>query len=173
MVVDHRLVEDLGDGTVLTGIGHQLSGPMDVVRAEHDIHVPGLALHELTVLLREAAGDHDLATVPLAFPRLQVAKRAVELVVGVLADATRVEHDDVGLGLGCDRHQAVGLEQAGDALGVVFVHLAPEGAQHVRPVCHTRRKATGRHVTGSGDPPSSRQPADNLTSGRWVLRLDR
>ena len=171
VIVDHRLVEDLGDRAVLTGVGHQLGGPVDVVRAEHDVHVPGLALHELAVLLGEAAGDDDLATVSLALPRLQVAERAVELVVGVLADAARVEHDDVGLGLGCDRHQAVGLEQAGDALGVVFVHLAPEGAQHVRPrVCHTRRKAIGRHLTGSGD--RRRQQATS-GRGRWVLRLDR
>ena len=45
----------------------------------------------------------------------------------VLSTTTSASASDV------DRHQAVGLEQAGDALGVVLVHLAPEGAHDVRP----------------------------------------
>ena len=77
-----------------------------------------------------------------SFLRLQVAELAVELVVGVLPDAAGVEHDDVGVVLRGGRHQAVGLEQPGDALGVVLVHLAPVGADGVGPGGHGR-KATG------------------------------
>ena len=60
---------------------------------------------------------------------------AVELVVGVLADAARVEHDDVGGREIVGRLHALGREQARDALGVVLVHLAPEGA-HEEPAGH-------------------------------------
>ena len=72
-------------------------------------------------------GHDDLAAVLVALPRLQVSEVAVELVVGVLADAAGVEDDHVGVGLGVGAHEAVGLEQAGDPLGVVLVHLAPVG----------------------------------------------
>ena len=56
---------------------------------------------------------------------------AVELVVGVLADRAGVEDDHVGLL--ADGHGGVPgiLEQAGEALGVVDVHLAPVGADLV------------------------------------------
>ena len=61
----------------------------------------------------------------------QLAEVAVEPVVGVLAHRAGVEHDDVGrLAL---RRAPVArvLEQAGQPLGVVHVHLAPEGADLV------------------------------------------
>ena len=50
--------------------------------------------------------------------------------VGDLLQTPR-EHDDVGGVLRRGRDEAVGLEEAGDALGVVLVHLAPEGAHQV------------------------------------------
>ena len=69
--------------------------------------------------------------------RPQLAEVAVELVVGVLAHRAGVEDDDVG-GVGpLGRGQAVDvdvagrLEQAGEPLGVVHVHLAPVGAHVV------------------------------------------
>ena len=95
--------------------------------------------HELAVLLGEAAADRDLQVGPRVLQRLQSAEVAVELVVGVLADAARVEHDDVGGVEVVGRLHAVGREQPGDPLGVVLVHLAPVGAHeeaagHGRPV---------------------------------------
>ena len=63
--------------------------------------------------------------------RAQVAEVAVEAVVGVLPDRAGVEHDDVGrVGVG-GPHVAGVLQQAGDALGVVHVHLAAVGAHVV------------------------------------------
>ena len=53
---------------------------------------------------------------------------AVQPVVGVLTDAAGVEDDHVGVVDVVGRHQAVGFEDAGQALGVVLVHLAAEGA---------------------------------------------
>ena len=111
---------------------------MDVVRAEHDVDVRRPVADDLAVLLGQASRHHDLATVALALPRLEVTEVAVELVVGVLTDAARVEHDDVGVVLGAAAHEPVGLEQAGDAFRVVLVHLAPVGAHEVAPR-HTAR----------------------------------
>ena len=51
---------------------------------------------------------------------------AVQLVVGVLPDAARVQHDDVSVGEIAGGDQTVGLEETGDALGIVLVHLAAE-----------------------------------------------
>ena len=91
---------------------------------------------EATVLLGEAAGDDDLASVALRLPGLEVAEVAVQLVVGVLADAARVEHDDISVGELTGRDHAIGLEQPSDALGVVLVHLAPERAHDIAPSTH-------------------------------------
>ena len=118
-------------GPVAPGGVEQLGGPVDVVGADHDVDVARPLADELAVLLGEAAGHDDLATVAGRLPRLQVAEVAVQLVVGVLPDAARVEDDHVGLVDARRGNQPVGLEQAGDALGVVLVHLAPERAHDV------------------------------------------
>ena len=54
------------------------------------------------------------------------------------------------------RH-AVGLEQPGDALGVVLVHLAPEGADEVAAGLGHGRQATSR--------PALQVAGDAVTSG--------
>ena len=130
VVVDDGGVEDLGDRAA--------RGRRSSSAARWTLCVPittstwaARSAHELAVLLGEAAGHDDLAAVALRLPRLEVAEVAVQLVVGVLPDAARVEHDDVGVVELAGRDQAVGLEQAGDALGVVLVHLAPERAHDV------------------------------------------
>ena len=56
----------------------------------------------------------------------QLAEPRVELVLGALADAARVDDDDVGVGGLVGRLVAGLLEQAGHPLGVVHVHLAAE-----------------------------------------------
>jgi hypothetical protein len=55
----------------------------------------------------------------------------VQFVVGVLPDAARVQHDHVGVVETAGRYQAVAFEDAGEPLGVMLVHLAPEGADEV------------------------------------------
>ena len=63
----------------------------------------------------------------LLFDVLQPAQGAVDLVLGVLADAARVEQDRVGPADAVDQLVA-GLEQAGrDQLAVEHVHLAADG----------------------------------------------
>ena len=71
--------------------------------------------------------------------RAQLAEVAVELVVGVLAHRAGVEDDDVGdlgtlVGGQAGEVDVAGrLEQAGEALGVVHVHLAAVRAHVVGP----------------------------------------
>ena len=100
----------------------------EVVGAEHDVDVAGALDDELPVLLGQAAADRDLEVRSLGLQRLQATEVAVELVVGVLTDAARVQHDHVGRFELVGRLHALGREQSGDALGVVLVHLAPVGA---------------------------------------------
>src|SRR5207247_6853912 len=50
----------------------------------------------------------------------------IELFLGALADAARVDHDDVGVGRLVGRLEPGLLQQAGHALRVVNVHLAAE-----------------------------------------------
>ena len=61
----------------------------------------------------------------------QIAEAAVEPVVGVLPDGAGVEHHDVRLRVRRRPPVARLLEQAGQPLGVVHVHLAAVGADLV------------------------------------------
>ena len=131
LVVEHGFVEDLGDRAADACLVDEIGCAMHVVRAEHDIDVRGLLANEIAILLCQAPGDDDLATLALLLPRLQPAERAVQLVVGVLANAAGVEHHHVGVGLVGDRDVVVVFEQAGDSLGVVLVHLTPKGVDDV------------------------------------------
>jgi hypothetical protein len=83
------------------------------------------------VLLREAPAHDDRLGRVRELQRLEVAQLPVQLVVGVLTDGAGVEQHEVGrLGVS-GRPVAHGLEDPGGPLGVVLVHLAPEGADEV------------------------------------------
>jgi hypothetical protein len=150
VIVDDRFVEDLGDRTARLSVLDEFGGAVHVVGAEHDIHVRSTGADCVLILLGETPGHDDLATVALPLPSLEMPEVAVQLVVGVLPDAARVEHDDVGIVLGLSRRQTVGLEQPGDAFRIVFVHLAPEGAND-EAAAHMRSEATGE-LTTAGAP---------------------
>ena len=94
----------------------QLGGAAEVVRAEDDVDVPGALEHELAVLLRQAAADGDLEVGACVLECLELPEVAVQLVVGVLPDAARVEHDDVGVVDGVGGLQSLRRQEAGDAL---------------------------------------------------------
>ena len=97
--------------------------------------------------------------------RLQLAEVPVQLVVGVLADAAGVEHDDVGLLQVVGADHAICREHRGDALGVVLVHLAPEGANQEPPhFSHRRTLSPDSASLGRGVAAVSR-------SGKWPVRL--
>ena len=111
--------------------GRAVRRAVDIVGAHHHVDVAGTLRDEILVLLGEATRHDDLTALALGLPGLEVAEVAVQLVVGVLANAAGVEHDDVGVGLVVGPDEPVGLEEPGDPLGVVLVHLTPVGAHDV------------------------------------------
>ncbi len=140
----------------------------DVVGAEDDVDVRRLARDRRAVLLRQAAADGDLHARVGGLDRREVRQVAVELVVGVLAHRAGVEDDHVGVvrrRRGGERHVAGVLQQPGQALGVVDVHLAPVGADLVGarwlPVM------TGQ---GYGGRAPSRTPSAAAAAGQVTVR---
>jgi len=112
---------------------------------------------ELTILLSEATPNGDLQAWVLGLQGLQVTEIAVELVVGVLPDAAGVEDDHVGRGDVVDALHALGCEERGDPLGVVLVHLTPEGADDEPPASGTN----GEYAIAPGHPPrATARPED-------------
>jgi hypothetical protein len=100
----------------------------------HDVDPRSLLLDRALILLGQTPGDHDPQVGVLRLQRLQVSEVAVELVVRVLADRARVQHDHARVPDVLGRAHTVRLEHASDPLGVVLVHLAPEGADQVSPL---------------------------------------
>ena len=96
--------------------------------ADHHVDPRSPALDLPSILLCEAARHDDPQLRIRSLHGLQVAQVAVELVVRVLTDRTRVQHDDACVVDVARRRHPLGLEHACDPLGVVLVHLAPEGA---------------------------------------------
>ncbi len=122
------LLEDLDHRALEAGPFEQGRRVAQVVGAEHDVDVTGPLHDELAVLLGQAPAHRDLQVGALLLQRLEPPQLAVELVVGVLTDAARVEHDDIGRLDVVGGLHALGREQPGDALGVVLVHLTAERA---------------------------------------------
>ncbi len=137
-----RFVENLHHRPLGGRPAQQLRCPLEVVGPEDHVHVRRAPANEVAVLLGQAPPDGDLHVRAAGGQGLHVAELAVETVVGVLPDAARVEHENVRFGRVVCRFESVGRQQAGDALRIVLVHLAPEGPDVER----TRHppKCTGR-----------------------------
>ena len=75
--------------------------------------------------------DDELHVGTDVLDRLHVTEVPVELVVGVLADTTRVEQHEGSVAGSAGPRVALGLEHPGEALGVVLVHLTPVGGDEV------------------------------------------
>jgi len=103
-------LEDLHQRSLVAGAAQQHRRPAEVVRAEHDVDPAHSLLDALPILLREATADGDLKSWLRVDQLLQAPERPVEPLVGVLPDAARIEHHDVGvLHGGCGLH-AIGHE---------------------------------------------------------------
>ncbi len=98
--------------------------------AEDHIDVRCLVEDDRLVFLGETATDGDLHSVVFTLDAREMSESSVELVVGVLTHGAGVDDDDIRH-LAVGAHVAGGLERAGESLGVVHVHLAPEGAHLV------------------------------------------
>jgi hypothetical protein len=121
---------DLG-GSVVAGSLQQCRQRADVVGAEDHVDPWRPSQHRVAVLLGEAPADGDLHVGVGLLARSQVAEVAVQLVVGVLSHRAGVEHHHVGVSALWGAAVAGGLQQAGEALGVMHIHLAAVGADLV------------------------------------------
>jgi hypothetical protein len=103
------------------------------VGAEHDVDPSHLLLDPFAVLLGQASAHGDLQSGLRVDELLEAPEGPVQALVRVLPDAARVEDHHVGvLHRGGGLH-AVRDQEPGQTLGVVLVHLAPEGADEVGP----------------------------------------
>ena len=108
----------------------QLGQIFDVLGTEHRGN-PWRSIRDLlAVKLGHAAANGDLQVRPNQFDAIESANGAIHAFGCVLAYRTGIEHQQIeviviDLVLGC-RHVAIGLQHAGDALGIVHVHLAAE-----------------------------------------------
>ena len=127
----------------MLGAAQQRREHVDVVRAEHGIDPRGLLDDAVAHLLGEAAADRDLHARARSLDRSELAEITEKTGRSVLAHGAGVNHDDVGThvagvgraggGLGdlLNGDEAGLLQQTRHAFGVVFVHLAAEGAHRV------------------------------------------
>ena len=136
------------------------------MRAVNHVH-PGRALRDPGALhLGQAAAHRDLHALLLL--RQQVTEVAVQPVGRVLPDRAGVEHHHVrGLAV-VGGLVARLVEQARQALGIVRVHLAPVGADLVRPAacCHSDQDR------GAGEGTErARLPRDLPTTGSGMISV--
>ena len=114
----------------MTGALEQGRQGAHVVGAEDDVHPWCPRDDRVLVLLSHTAADGQLHTGVSRLHRGHVAEGAVETIVGVLPDCTGVEDDDVsrrqGVGSGIGNVAGL-LEETGNALGVMDIHLASVG----------------------------------------------
>ena len=107
--------------------GQELRELVHLAGAERDVDERELREHAVLHRLRPAAADADHALGIAPLERARLVEMRDEALVGLLADRAGVEQDQVGLV--ALRHLGVPerLEHALHVLGVVLVHLAPEG----------------------------------------------
>ena len=117
---------------------------VEIVGAEHSVDPRRFLDDPAAHLLRQAAADGDLHARPLAFDRCQLAEIAEKAGRRVFPHAACVDDDDVSafvprirrpcslFGHDGDGDIAGVLKEAGQALGVVHIHLASERANCVR-----------------------------------------
>ena len=116
--------------------GQELGQPVDLARPEGDVHEREHLEHLVLQRLRPAAAHPDHPGRVLGLQPLGLAQVADQAAVGLLADRAGVEQDQVGAVAGRRLAVAERLEHALHALGVVLVHLAPEGGQVVALALH-------------------------------------
>jgi hypothetical protein len=117
-----------------------------VIRPEHQIGVFDAHQQSVALLLGHttAEGQDHPGALPLDLPHL--AGPGAELLLGLLPDAAGVEDDQVRVFGRVGGDVTFAGHQADHPLGVVFVHLAPEGVD-VEPL---RRKGGGERQRPHG-----------------------
>ena len=155
---------------LLDGRFDQTGKRAEVVRAEDHVEMRQFLDELLAVALADAASHGDDALRKRrARAQRHVFERghlAVQARVGRLAHAAGHERHDVGVFDRLDRQRAKALEHAGDALGIVLVHLASERADAEREVrergLHGRVSGRRRAVLSVDHDVGERRDADDL-----------
>ena len=104
---------------------------MNIVGAQDHIHIGRPLPDDVLIFLGQTTRYHDLTSGLGILPFLQRAKCAVELFIGMLANTAGVDYHNIGVVLDGGYLEAISLKQTGDALGIMVVHLTPEGAHDV------------------------------------------
>ena len=118
----------------------QIDQVPEVMRAEDDVHVGELIAQGRTLELPDASAHGDDALgVMRARHVLDRGDLTHETLLRLLAYAAGQEDGDVGFLDGEHRQRTGFLEHAGDAFGIVLVHLAAKGAL---PVRHARKRSS-------------------------------
>jgi hypothetical protein len=112
---------------------------VDLAGPERHVDERELAEHLVLDALRPAPADADHALRVALLERLRLMQVLDEPRIGLLADGARVEEDQVRVLARGRLRVAERLEHALHALGVVLVHLAPEGGDVER--LHRRYRA--------------------------------
>ena len=107
----------------------ELGQAVDLPGAERDVDEREPPEDLVLDRLRPAPADADHALGVLALQPLGLAQVCDEAVVSGLADRAGVEEDQVGVAALLGLRVAQRLEHPLHALGIVLVHLAPEGGQ--------------------------------------------
>ena len=152
-------VEAEGPDGVDALAGHQLAEPRHLARAEGDVDEGEVAEDRLLLALRPAPADGHDRLRALALDALGVAQVAEEALVRAAADRARVEEDQIRLVAPLRLGVPQRLEQPLHALGVVVVHLAPEGRQVVAHRRDPSRWARSRRTRIRRRPPPTRGSA--------------
>ena len=140
MVIEHCFFQNFGQRSINSGGLEKFGGAVHIVCSHHNVNPRCTLLHDVAIFLGQAARDHDLTTFARVFPTLEHSEIAVQLIVGVFTNTARIQHNDIGVVLVFNGPQTVGVEQTGDSLRIVVVHLAPKGAHDIRTrilSCHS------------------------------------
>ena len=165
---DVEAFEDLDLGfLIVAGAFEQCRQRTHVVGAEDDVDPGGLLHDRVPVLLCHASADGDLQTRVVLLDLRELAEVAVETVVGVLAHGAGVEDDDIGLVVTVGLNIAGIVEQSGQTLGVVHVHLTSVGLDLVAARRGLGRRRGVNQFSHRGTilavPAAGAAPADRVT----------
>src|SRR5215468_661962 len=128
--LDERRLARLEHGSARgTGTIDELAHARDGGGAEDEIDVRRALLEPTLPELRHAPHDADHEIGARALEVFELAQPREDLVLGLLPDRAGVEEDQIGVLRHFRELVALLLEQTGDALGIVLVHLAAVGDQ--------------------------------------------
>ena len=122
-----RGIENLELRTFLYRTAKQRWRRGKIVCPHHNIDVSCAFLDPTTIFLGETTSHRNLESGLLALDGGEMAQVAVELVISVLSDTAGIEDHHIGVFEFRGGLQAIGNEHPGEPLGIVLIHLAPEG----------------------------------------------